>query len=57
VLFPHQSGWQLRLEVGDEPFRTQVCRSTEEVLSADEAWKAVTIGKGWTENAGSPATR
>ena len=27
VLFSHQFGWELRLEVG-ELFRTQVCRST-----------------------------
>ena len=28
VLFSHQFGWELRLEVG-ELFRTQVCRSTD----------------------------
>ena len=30
VIFSHQFGWELRLEVG-ELFRTQVCRSPEEI--------------------------
>jgi hypothetical protein len=27
--------------------RSQVCRSTEEVLSTHEAWKVAMIEKGW----------
>ena len=30
VLFSHEFGWELRLEVG-ELFRTQVCRSTKAI--------------------------
>jgi hypothetical protein len=41
-----QFGWDLRLEVG-ELFRTQVCRSTEELLDMQESWKAAMIEKGW----------
>ena len=47
VLFSHEFGWELRLEVG-ELFRTQVCRSTEEILDTQESWKASMIEKGWT---------
>ena len=46
VLFSHQFGWELRLE-GGELFRTQVCRSTEEILDTQESWKAALIEKGW----------
>jgi hypothetical protein len=49
VLFSHQFGWELRLEVG-ELFRTHVCRSTEEILDVQEAWKAGMIEKGWSEH-------
>lgn len=47
VLFSHEFGWELRLEVG-ELFRTQVCRSTEEILDTQESWKAAMIEKGWS---------
>ena len=46
VLFSHQFGWELRLEVG-ALFRTQVCRSSEEILNTQESWKAAMIEKGW----------
>ena len=46
VLFSHQFGWELRLEVG-ELFRTQVWRSTEKILDTQESWKAALIEKGW----------
>ena len=46
VLFSHQFGWELRLEVG-ELFRTKVCRSTEEILNTQESWKQAMIEKGW----------
>ena len=39
LLFSYHFGWELRLEVG-ELFRTQVCRSTEEILNTQESWKA-----------------
>ena len=45
VLFSHEFGWELRLEVG-ELFRTQVCRSTEEILDTQEPWKAVDVREG-----------
>ena len=30
-----------------ELMRSQVCRSAEEILTTQEAWKAAMIGKGW----------
>ena len=47
VLFSREFGWELRLEVG-ELFRTQVCRSTEEIRDTQESWKASMIERGWT---------
>jgi hypothetical protein len=38
VVFSHQFGWELRLEVG-ELFRTQVCRSTGEIITVQDSWK------------------
>ena len=47
VLFSREFGWELRLEVG-ELFRTQVCRSPDEILDTQEHWKGALIAKGWT---------
>jgi hypothetical protein len=46
VLVSHQFGWELRLIVG-ELLRSQVCRSSEEILSTGELWKAAMMTKGW----------
>jgi len=46
VVFSHQFGWELRLEVG-ELFNTQVCRSADEILKTQETWKAALFEKGW----------
>jgi hypothetical protein len=46
MLLSHEFGWELRLEVG-ELFRTQVCRSSEEIRTTAENWKAAMIEKGW----------
>jgi hypothetical protein len=48
VVFSHEFGWEIRLEVG-ELFRTQVCHSTEEIAKTQESWKAAMIEKGWHE--------
>ena len=48
----HEFGWELRLMVG-ELMRSQVCRSSEEILTTQEAWKAAMIGKGWLVVMGS----
>ena len=42
----HQFGWELRLMVG-ELRRSQVCRSTKEILDHQASWKAAMIGRGW----------
>ena len=46
LIFSHEFGWELRLEVG-ELFRTQVCRSTQEIRAVQENWKAAMVEKGW----------
>ena len=46
-LSTHILGWELRPEAAGELLRTQVCRSSEEVLNTHEAWKAAMIEKGW----------
>jgi len=46
LVVSHPFGWELRLMAG-ELVRSQVCRSSEEILTTQEAWKAAMIGKGW----------
>ena len=46
-LVTHQLGWELRL-ITTELLRSQVCRSTQEVLETHEAWNAAMIEKGWS---------
>ena len=48
VVFSHEFGWELRLEVG-ELFRTQVCRSDREIEDVSAAWREAMLEKGWTE--------
>ena len=43
----HPLGWELRLMTSDL-LRSQVCRSSEEILSTHEQWKAAMIEKGWS---------
>ena len=47
MLYTHQFGWELRLEVG-QLFRTQVCRSDREIEDVSVAWKEAMIEKGWS---------
>jgi len=47
ALWTHQLGWELRLTIGAEMVRTQVCRSEDEVFSTGETWKAGLWVKGW----------
>jgi hypothetical protein len=46
-LWSHQFGFERRLMVG-ELMRSQVCRSSDEVLDTQECWKAAMIAKGWS---------
>ena len=46
LAYTHKLGWELRLEVG-ALFRTQVCRSQDELLQTAESWRAGLVGKGW----------
>jgi len=48
-LWSHQLGWELRLVIdGGELTRSQVCRSNDEILDAQEQWKAAMVGKEWS---------
>jgi hypothetical protein len=46
VLVTHPLGWELRLMTPDL-LRSQVCRSSEEILDTHEQWKAAMTNKGW----------
>ena len=45
----HVLGWELVL-VTTDVIRTQVCKTTEEVHSTHEAWKAAMLEKGWRDD-------
>ena len=46
TLVMHPLGWELRLMTSDL-LRSQVCRSSDEVLDVQESWKAAMMAKGW----------
>ncbi len=46
ILVSHPLGWELRLMMIDL-LRSQVCRSSAQVLDTSEQWKAAMIEKGW----------
>jgi hypothetical protein len=50
----HRLGWELRLGVGKNVSRTQVCRSETEVFSVSDEWEAEAGRQGWTV-AGKPS--
>jgi hypothetical protein len=43
----HLLGWQLFLETEGLLSRSQVCRSSDEVLDVCEKWRAVMVDGGW----------
>ena len=45
-LVSHQLGWELRLLVG-ELLRSQVCRSSDEILTTPKSWKMAMMGNRW----------
>ena len=47
MLMSHLFGHELKLFIGDELLRSQVCRTGDEVLNTHEQWKAAMIEKGW----------
>jgi hypothetical protein len=42
----HQFGWELRLTIG-ELVRTQVCRSSDEVMRVQEEWRRALEERGY----------
>ena len=46
-LVSHPLGWELRLITSDL-LRSQVCRSSEEVLDTQQLWQAAMVEKGWS---------
>ena len=46
ILVTHPLGWELRLMTPDL-LRSQVCRSSDEILKTLEEWKAAMVGKDW----------
>jgi hypothetical protein len=47
ALATHHLGWTLRLIGGSNFFRSQVCRTQDEVFDVAEAWKAEARAQGW----------
>ena len=45
-----RSRWELRLMTNDL-LRSQVCRSSDEVLDTHEAWKTAMVANGWASGA------
>lgn len=43
----HELGFELVLNVNGNLQRSEVCRSSDEVLSKTEAWKAALLNRGW----------
>jgi hypothetical protein len=43
----HALGWELILDVDGNLFRSKVCRTSDEVLSETESWRAALFGRGW----------
>lgn len=48
ILVSHPLGWELRLMATDL-LRSQVCKSSDEVLATQESWKSAKLSKGWCE--------
>lgn len=48
LLVSNPLGWELRLMTTDL-LQSQVCRSSDEMLSTQEAWKAAMLSKGWAQ--------
>ena len=46
ALLTHQLGFELRLNISGELRGSQVCRSTDDVLSLTERWKASLLDSG-----------
>ncbi len=46
-LLDHQLGWELRLEINGDLQRSEICRSTDEVLALARQWESSMIEQGW----------
>lgn len=47
ALATHSLGWELRVTVGEDFARSQVCKSEPEVFDTIDAWQAEARVKGW----------
>jgi hypothetical protein len=47
-LLTHQSGWELRLEIGGWLQRSQICSTRDEVLATSDRWKTAMTENGWS---------
>jgi len=45
ILVTHPLGWELRLMTPDL-LRSEVCRSSDEILDTNDQWKAPMLGRG-----------
>ena len=47
----HPFGWELRMFIGEELYRSEVCKVEEKVFDTADAWKVEAKRKGWAEKA------
>lgn len=45
-LVTHPLGWELQL-ITTDLLRSQVCRSSDEILTTQKSWKTAMMGKWW----------
>lgn len=48
ALATHRLGWELRLTVGDEFIRSQVCKMERDVFDVSREWRAAAEAKAWS---------
>jgi hypothetical protein len=50
TVWSHEFGFELRLVVSGDPLtRTEVCRRQEDLIAAQDAWRAALESKSWTK--------
>lgn len=53
----HELGFELVLNIDGELRRSEVCRSTDDVLTVTERWKATMLANGWHVQTRMPPPR
>jgi hypothetical protein len=51
ALTTHPLGWELKVTLGDELVRSQVCKTETSVFDTSDEWRRQWEAKGWTAGA------